>query len=159
MCVMPSGGEIPHMVEWYSQVNKLLGQCKISKADLVTIVATSNTKLRYAALTVMTCHLLIIYKHLLNNIYIYNYMSRNALCRRPCRSGSEEMLEKLDKAGVPVLVFSAGMGDIIVHVLDKFGVNLDNIKIVSNFFKFDEEVRQSLSKHLLLLLIRSAEFE
>lgn len=86
-------------------------------------------------------------------------MSRNALCRRPCRSGSEEMLEKLDKAGVPVLVFSAGMGDIIVHVLDKFGVNLDNIKIVSNFFKFDEEVRQSLSKHLLLLLIRSAEFE
>ena len=56
------------------------------------------------------------------------------------RSGSEAMLESLRLASVPVLVFSAGMGDIIVHLLKKFKVNSQNIKIVSNFFKFDNEV-------------------
>ena len=40
---------------------------------------------------------------------------------------------------VPVLVLSAGVGDLINHIMDHFGVLHSNVKLVSNFLKFDEE--------------------
>ncbi len=39
-----------------------------------------------------------------------------------------------------MLVFSAGLGNIIELVLEKFGVCHDNIRVVSNFMDFNDEV-------------------
>lgn len=55
------------------------------------------------------------------------------------RDGSEEMLQKLHRAMVPVLVLSAGMGDILEQVLRHFKVYTDNVKVVSNFFNYNEQ--------------------
>ena len=57
---------------------------------------------------------------------------------------------------VPVLVFSAGMGDILVRVLDRYSLRHDNVKIVSNFFKYDDKVSiYFFPKNLTLLKITS----
>ncbi|XP_076051995.1 cytosolic 5'-nucleotidase IIIB isoform X1 [Oratosquilla oratoria] len=55
------------------------------------------------------------------------------------RDGTEGMMQVLNEKGVPVLVFSAGMGDILEHVLMRFGVYTPNVKVVSNYFKYNEE--------------------
>lgn len=57
------------------------------------------------------------------------------------RDGVEELCGALQRAGVPVLVLSAGMGDVLVEVLKHFNVYTDNIKVVANFFKYNKEVR------------------
>lgn len=57
------------------------------------------------------------------------------------RDGVEELCGILQRAGVPVLVLSAGMGDVLVEVLQHFNVYTDNIKVVANFFKYNKEVR------------------
>ncbi|KAK7063109.1 Cytosolic 5'-nucleotidase 3A [Halocaridina rubra] len=55
------------------------------------------------------------------------------------REGTEKLCEKLHNENVPVLVFSAGMGDILEQVLRRFKVYTDNIKVVSNFFDYNQE--------------------
>ncbi|XP_018016500.1 cytosolic 5'-nucleotidase 3 isoform X2 [Hyalella azteca] len=55
------------------------------------------------------------------------------------RIGTESLLASLEASEVPVLVFSAGMGDILMHILRKFQLYSPNVKIVSNFFKYDYE--------------------
>ncbi|XP_042218547.1 cytosolic 5'-nucleotidase 3-like isoform X1 [Homarus americanus] len=55
------------------------------------------------------------------------------------RDGTEDLFSKLHSTNVPVLVFSAGMGDILEQVLRHFNVYTDNVKVVSNFFKYNEE--------------------
>ncbi|KAF2361770.1 Pyrimidine 5'-nucleotidase eukaryotic [Trinorchestia longiramus] len=92
--------KIPHMVEWYSQVQELLSRSRLSRTAVRNSVEQSNAQLRI---------------------------------------GTGSMLAKLEACEVPVLVFSAGMGDILVHILDKFKLYSSNVKIVSNFFKYDEE--------------------
>ncbi|KAK3882709.1 hypothetical protein Pcinc_012916 [Petrolisthes cinctipes] len=55
------------------------------------------------------------------------------------RDGTEELFGALHRAGVPVLVLSAGMGDVLVEVLQHFNVYTDNVKVVANFFKYNKE--------------------
>ena len=43
---------------------------------------------------------------------------------------------------VPVLIFSAGLGDLIHVMLDQQAKDHDNIKVVSNYMRFDEEVKE-----------------
>ena len=57
------------------------------------------------------------------------------------RDRAKELLSVLKENGVPLLVFSAGMGDIVEHVLDHYNINTSNVKVVSNFFKYNEKVR------------------
>lgn len=61
-----------------------------------------------------------------------------------CRDGAEDLCHKLHHAGVPVLVLSAGMGDVLEQVLRHFNVYTDNVKVVSNFFEYNDEVRNSV---------------
>ena len=72
-------------------------------------------------------------------MYILNESEHLAAIVAP-RHGVEELLARLQTEGVPVLVFSAGMGDILMQVLDKHNVTSDNVKVVSNFFKYDDKV-------------------
>lgn len=58
---------------------------------------------------------------------------------KPClRNGSIEFFEDLSMEKVPVLVFSAGCGDVVSAVLKYSGVYLPNVKVISNFLKYDD---------------------
>ena len=54
------------------------------------------------------------------------------------RDGSLELFERLSAAQVPVLVFSAGLGDVVEAVLIQQNVLFDNVKIISNFLKYGD---------------------
>jgi hypothetical protein len=47
------------------------------------------------------------------------------------------MLQSLQAAGVPVLVFSAGLGDSVSAVLRYHNVLLSNVHIISNYPRFE----------------------
>lgn len=55
------------------------------------------------------------------------------------RDGMSDMLKSLHVLGVPVLVFSAGLGDLIIAVLEKQAKVYNNIKVVSNFMNFSDD--------------------
>lgn len=54
------------------------------------------------------------------------------------RDGTSELLNDLNEKGVPVLVFSAGVGDVIDEALKISGLMKDNIKVISNYMEYDE---------------------
>lgn len=41
---------------------------------------------------------------------------------------------------VPILVFSAGLGDVVRLSLQQQGALLDNVTVLSNFIEYDKEV-------------------
>lgn len=54
------------------------------------------------------------------------------------RFGTQELLKKTNELDVPVLVFSAGLGDTILAIMKHEQVHFPNIKIVSNFLQFKD---------------------
>jgi hypothetical protein len=54
------------------------------------------------------------------------------------RDGAGETLAMLNDKNVPVLIFSAGNGDIIESVMKRDGALFPNSHVISNFYKFDE---------------------
>ncbi|KAK9876559.1 hypothetical protein WA026_013935 [Henosepilachna vigintioctopunctata] len=58
----------------------------------------------------------------------------------PClRDGSKKIFQLLEEKEVPVLVFSAGLGDTVVALLTHNGIYRSNVKVVSNFLNFGEQ--------------------
>lgn len=55
-----------------------------------------------------------------------------------CREGYENFFGKLQQHGIPVFIFSAGIGDVLEEVIRQAGVYHSNVKVVSNFMDFDE---------------------
>ena len=55
------------------------------------------------------------------------------------REGTEKMMNHLLKNNVPVLVLSAGLGDLVEEILRYYKVYHSNVKVVSNFLDYDEE--------------------
>lgn len=53
------------------------------------------------------------------------------------RDNAKELLEQLNSAAVPVLVLSAGIGDVVQEVLNHNEVNFSNVKVISNFIEFN----------------------
>ncbi|CAD5125055.1 DgyrCDS13298 [Dimorphilus gyrociliatus] len=54
------------------------------------------------------------------------------------RDGATQFIRRLSELEVPVLVFSAGIGNVIQEVLTKNEILLKNVKIVSNMMKWDK---------------------
>lgn len=54
------------------------------------------------------------------------------------RQGAKDFLFKLYKNNVPVIILSAGIGNVIEQFLKEENCYYDNIMIISNFIKFDE---------------------
>lgn len=52
------------------------------------------------------------------------------------RLGAKEFLSDMHEKAVPVVIMSAGMGNLIKTFLEKQGVLYDNIILISNFFEF-----------------------
>lgn len=55
------------------------------------------------------------------------------------RDRTQELMELLNRYNVPVLVFSAGLGDSVISVMRQANVYLPNVKVVSNFLQYGEE--------------------
>lgn len=55
------------------------------------------------------------------------------------REGSTKLFKQLNDAGVPCLVFSAGIGDVLAEAITQFSKFFPNMQIVSNFMDFDEQ--------------------
>lgn len=55
------------------------------------------------------------------------------------RKGAKEFLEKANKYNIPLIILSAGIGNVIEEFLKINNCYLDNIYIISNFIKFDEK--------------------
>ncbi|XP_017284994.1 cytosolic 5'-nucleotidase 3 [Kryptolebias marmoratus] len=54
------------------------------------------------------------------------------------REGYELFFDHLHKHGVPLLIFSAGIGDVLEEVIRQVQVFHSNVKIFSNYMDFDE---------------------
>ena len=58
-----------------------------------------------------------------------------------CRDGCDWLFDELHKHDVPLLIFSAGVGDVVVETVRQRAVLHDNVKVVSNFMDFDSQVQ------------------
>jgi len=55
------------------------------------------------------------------------------------RDGTNTLLNKLHEVNIPVLVLSAGLGNLIEEIMTHFGVLNDNTTLISNFLEFDSD--------------------
>lgn len=54
------------------------------------------------------------------------------------RSGADSFFHMMEKNDVPLLIFSAGLGDLVTEVIHQQGSLSKNVTVVSNFMTFDE---------------------
>lgn len=55
------------------------------------------------------------------------------------RAGGAEFFRLLDKQQIPILIFSAGLGDIIKNYFIKNNLLTPNVHLISNFFNFSDD--------------------
>jgi hypothetical protein len=65
---------------------------------------------------------------------------RELLLSAVFRDGCDWLFQELHKYGVPLLILSAGIGDIILEAVKQRAAMYDNIEVVSNFMEFNEQV-------------------
>lgn len=63
---------------------------------------------------------------LLNLLQLPTFTSAFVMC---FRDGTADMLDELNKLNVPVLIFSAGVGDVVTAVLKHHQVLFSNVKV------------------------------
>ncbi|KAL1255511.1 hypothetical protein QQF64_013572, partial [Cirrhinus molitorella] len=54
------------------------------------------------------------------------------------RDGYQQFFDHLHQISVPLLIFSAGIGDVLEEVIRQAGVFHPNVKVFSNYMDFDE---------------------
>lgn len=59
------------------------------------------------------------------------------------------MFQDLNTLNVPLLVFSAGLGDSVISVLNHAKVNFPNVKVVSNFLQFKDGLLNGLQDDMI----------
>ncbi|KAI9551378.1 hypothetical protein GHT06_021711 [Daphnia sinensis] len=55
------------------------------------------------------------------------------------RDGTLQFMKDLNEASIPILVFSAGVGDVIDEALLANNLTQDNVKVISNYMTFNAE--------------------
>lgn len=63
------------------------------------------------------------------------------------RDGTHELFKQLNELNVPLLVFSAGLGDSILSVLNHAKVMYPNVRIVSNFLQYKNGLLNGLDNN------------
>lgn len=66
--------------------------------------------------------------------------TRHLTCVCVHREGYEQFFDRLHQHNVPVFIFSAGLGDVLEEIIRQAGVYHPNVKVVSNFMDFDDNV-------------------
>lgn len=56
------------------------------------------------------------------------------------RPGAKEFLEEMNNNNIPVIIMSSGIGNIVKAFLEKENCMFNNIRIVSNFFEFNNGI-------------------
>uniref|UniRef100_A0A7N4UZX6 5'-nucleotidase, cytosolic IIIB n=1 Tax=Sarcophilus harrisii TaxID=9305 RepID=A0A7N4UZX6_SARHA len=64
------------------------------------------------------------------------------------REGFETFFNTLYRSNVPLLIFSAGIGDILEEIIRQMNVFHPNIHVVSNYMDFDESVEERRERYL-----------
>ena len=62
------------------------------------------------------------------------------------REGYQLFFDHLHEHSIPLLIFSAGIGDILEEVIRQAGVFHSNVKVFSNYMDFDESVSSHTKK-------------
>jgi len=74
------------------------------------------------------------------------------------RNGCVDFMKKLAEHKIPLLIFSAGIGNVIEELLKQKRLLLDNVRIVSNFMNFNDDVcSYSLSFLTILFGIKTGD--
>lgn len=81
-------------------------------------------------------HLELFIKHKINKEMIMKSVQMGSL---HLRIGVKEFFENANKKGIPIFVLSAGLGDVILAVLEEEGINYPNIHLISNFYTFNRD--------------------
>lgn len=55
------------------------------------------------------------------------------------REGAKDFFRLLAREKVPFVIMSAGLGDLIIAVLEREGLMTENVHVISNLFKWDEQ--------------------
>eukprot|EP01091_Cochliopodium_minus_P009522 TRINITY_DN2361_c0_g1_i1.p1 TRINITY_DN2361_c0_g1~~TRINITY_DN2361_c0_g1_i1.p1 ORF type:complete len:238 (-),score=63.06 TRINITY_DN2361_c0_g1_i1:29-742(-) len=55
------------------------------------------------------------------------------------RNGNDSFFQFCKEKNVPLLIFSAGLGDVIDAMLNEYNLESENVHVVSNFIQFDEK--------------------
>lgn len=120
-------------VSRYFKSHTLLVEQRLEKDKLPEVVRESDVALRYL-------------QNINLNLFFFFVC---ATCAKPmqyffccvtCREGFEQFFDRLHQHNVPVFIFSAGLGDVLEEILLQARVYHPNIKVVSNFMDFDENV-------------------
>lgn len=67
-----------------------------------------------------------------------------AVCGRR-RDGYKAFFDRLEEQRVPLLIFSAGVGDVLEEVIQQNGVFHPNVRIISNYMDFDQAVSDAVA--------------
>lgn len=73
------------------------------------------------------------------------------------RKGAKDFLEKMYFLDVPVIIMSAGIGNVIQGFLEKNNCYYNNIHIISNFIKFEDNQMQKFSDKMIHSLNKTIE--
>ena len=74
------------------------------------------------------------------------------------RKGAEDFFKKLYEKNIPLLIFSAGIGDIIKGHLESKGLLYNNIHIISNFFDYNKKGKVRSYKSKIIHAFNKDEF-
>lgn len=66
------------------------------------------------------------------------------------REGYQLFFDHLHEHSIPLLIFSAGIGDILEEVIRQAGVFHPNVKVFSNYMDFDESVSSHTTNYDLI---------
>lgn len=91
----------------------------------------------------------------MNPKQIEDHLSNDKSFQHMFRDGAHEFLQLTDEKNVPVLVFSAGLGDTIITVMKQEKILYKNIKVVSNFLKYEDGYVNGFSDEYPLVSYRS----
>lgn len=69
------------------------------------------------------------------------------------RDGAPAFLALAQTLAVPVLIFSAGIGNVIEEILQRFECCFSNIQVASNYMTFDKQVSGQIRFYVVLQVI------
>ena len=86
-------------------------------------------------------HIKLFYEYKLKEEILKNALLK---CKLKYRDGAKEFLKKMNRYNIPVIIISAGIGNVIEEFLKLENDYYPNIKIISNFIEFENGIIKSL---------------
>lgn len=129
--------------DYIEKVNKLYKKYRPIEADETIDIKIKNK----AMIEWWAKHINLLIKYKLKEDVIYN--SIKDINKMKARPGLIEMLTNFYKRGIPVIIISAGIGNFIELFLKANNCYYDNIIILSNFIKFENEVAVGFEDNII----------